>query len=182
MICPFKAALGVGYKDFEDRLEDAIHIRFGLPAKTPPAIKKLIKQADRACAFFEATQLAGFDHAEALAFFGAPPAGYDLKILTRCPPFEAQARYVQRFHVLSRAAGFEPRPARRSRPNDGRSQHPVVIGLSAVVVAIRDGEAVALTVRRTTPSPTRRPPARPALRPVRPGRPPHLRAGACGPS
>jgi 5'-deoxynucleotidase YfbR-like HD superfamily hydrolase len=109
MISPFKAALGVSYKDFEARLEDAIHIRFGLPPKTPPTIKKLIKSADRACAFFEATQLAGFEHAESLAIFGAPPAGYDLKILP-LPPFEAQARYVQRFHVLSRAAGFESAP------------------------------------------------------------------------
>ena len=76
MISPFKAALGVNYKDFEDRLENAIHTRFGLPAKTPVLVKKLIKQADRACAFFEATQLAGFTHAESLAFFDAPPAGY----------------------------------------------------------------------------------------------------------
>jgi 5'-deoxynucleotidase YfbR-like HD superfamily hydrolase len=109
MISPFKAALGVDYRTFEDRLEGAIHIRFGLPAKAPAAIKKMIKRADRACAFFEATQLAGFEHAESLAIFGAPPPGYDLKILP-LPPFEAQARYVQRFHVLSRAAGFESAP------------------------------------------------------------------------
>ena len=69
------AALLHDYKLFEERLENAIHVRFGLPAKTPAAIKALIKQADRACAFFEATQLAGFSHAESLDFFGAPPAG-----------------------------------------------------------------------------------------------------------
>ncbi|MBS0412359.1 MAG: HD family hydrolase [Proteobacteria bacterium] len=106
MISPFKAALGFDYRSFEDRLETAIHVRFGLPAHTPAPIKKLIKQADRACAFFEATQLAGFTHAEALGFFGAPPAGYALTI-EPLPPPEAQARYVQRFHVLSEAAGFE---------------------------------------------------------------------------
>jgi uncharacterized protein len=105
MISPFKAALGVDYRTFEDRLETAIHIRFGLPAKTPVAIKKLIKQADRACAFFEAVQLAGFSHEEALDFFGAPPAGYNLHIDPLAPQV-AQARYVQRFHVLSEAAGF----------------------------------------------------------------------------
>lgn len=110
MISPFKAALGVDYRTFEDRLESAIHIRFGLPAKTPVPIKKLIKQADRACAFFEATQLAGFSEAEALDFFGAPPAGYLLHI----EPWSAstaQARYVQRFHILSEAAGYTPVPA-----------------------------------------------------------------------
>lgn len=107
MISPFKAALGVSYKDFEERLEHAIHARFGLPAKTPVPIKKLIKQADRACAFFEATQLAGFSHAESLSFFGAPPAGYSLTIEPLAPN-EASARYVHRFHVLSEAAGYEP--------------------------------------------------------------------------
>lgn len=105
MISPFKSALGVDYRQFEDRLETAIHVRFGLPAKTPPAIKKLIKAADRACAFFEATQLAGFDHAEALALFGAPPPGYALRIEPEAP-FQAQAVYVRRFEVLSDAAGY----------------------------------------------------------------------------
>lgn len=105
MISPFKAALGYDYKLFEERLENAIHVRFGLAAKTPAAIKKLIKQADRACAFFEATQLAGFGHDEALALFDAPPAGYALKIEPQAP-FEAQAHYLRRFEVLSEAAGY----------------------------------------------------------------------------
>lgn len=107
MISPFKAALGVSYKDFETRLETAIHIRFGLPVTTPAPIRKLIKQADRACAFFEAVQLAGFSPAEALTLFGAPPAGYSLTI-EPLPAGQAQARYVDRFHILSEAAGFAP--------------------------------------------------------------------------
>ena len=106
MISPFKAALGVDYRKFEDRLEAAIHVRFGLPAHVPPLIKKLIKQADRACAFFEATQLAGFSHDEALSFFGAPPAGYHLKIDPQAP-FDAQAHYLRRFETLSEAAGYK---------------------------------------------------------------------------
>jgi hypothetical protein len=105
MISPFKAALGVDYRTFEDRLETAIHVRFGLPAKTPAPIKALIKQADRACAFFEAVQLAGFAHDEALAFFGAPPAGYSL-LIEPLPASVAQERYVHRFDVLSEAAGY----------------------------------------------------------------------------
>lgn len=107
MISPFKAALGVNYKDFEERLENAIHVRFGLPARTPAPIKSLIKQADRACAFFEATQLAGFTHEESLAFFDAPPAGYSLTIEPQ-PPAAAQLRYIERFHLLSEAAGYTP--------------------------------------------------------------------------
>ncbi len=105
MISPFKAALGYDYKLFEERLETAIHVRFGLPAKTPVLIKKLIKQADRACAFFEATQLAGFSHAESLEFFDAPPAGYALKIEPQAAS-EAQAHYLRRFEILSEAAGY----------------------------------------------------------------------------
>jgi uncharacterized protein len=105
MISPFKAALGYDYKLFEERLEHVIHTRFGLPAKTPNEVKALIKQADRACAFFEATQLAGFAREEALEFFGAPPEGYDLRIEPEAP-FPAQTRYVRRFEALSEAAGF----------------------------------------------------------------------------
>jgi len=93
------------YHAFEERLEAAIHLRFGLPARAPAPIRTLIKSADRACAFFEATQLAGFSHAEALKFFGAPPRGYRLAVHALAP-LEAEARYLQRFEVLSQAAGY----------------------------------------------------------------------------
>jgi 5'-deoxynucleotidase YfbR-like HD superfamily hydrolase len=105
MISPFKAALGLDYQAFEDRLGAAIHIRFGLPARTPARIKALIKGADRACAFFEATQLAGFDVEEALRLFGRPPPGYVLQI-EPLSAAAAQDRYLQRHHTLSEAAGF----------------------------------------------------------------------------
>jgi 5'-deoxynucleotidase YfbR-like HD superfamily hydrolase len=107
MISPFKAALGVSYKDFEARLETAIHLRFGLPPRTPPAIKALIKQADKVCAFFEATQLAGFTEAEALGFFGQPPHDYDLVIEPLAAP-QAQARYLDRYRLLAGAIGAIP--------------------------------------------------------------------------
>jgi 5'-deoxynucleotidase YfbR-like HD superfamily hydrolase len=106
MISPFKAALGLNYRAFEERLETAVQLRFGLPAHLPARVKALIKQADRASAFFEATQLAGFTRDEALLFFGRPPKGY-LLTLEPMSPTEAQTHYVGRFHVLSDAAGFE---------------------------------------------------------------------------
>jgi 5'-deoxynucleotidase YfbR-like HD superfamily hydrolase len=118
MISPFKAALGIDYKIFEEKLEGAIHIRFGLPPKTPREIKALIKRADRACAFFEATQLAGFGHEESIVLFGPPPAGYQLAIQPWSPS-EAQRRYVERFETLmaqlpaaSSAAVHPPRSRR----------------------------------------------------------------------
>ena len=109
MISPFKASLGVSYKEFETRLEAAIHVRYGLPPRTPAAIKTLIKKADKACAFFEATQLAGFTRQEALGFFGRPPEGYDLTI-EPLPPAQAQARYLERYRVLAGAVGIIPAP------------------------------------------------------------------------
>lgn len=107
MISPFKSALGAGYKDFEARLEAAIHVRFQLPPKTPQTIKTLIKKADKACAFFEATQLAGFTEKESLGFFGSPPAGYSLVIEPQPAPV-AQARYLERYRVLAGAVGLIP--------------------------------------------------------------------------
>jgi len=104
MISPFKAALGLNYEAFEDRLASAIHIRFGLPAQIPGEIKALIKAADRACAYFEATQLAGFAGPEALRLFGKPPPAYHLRI-EPLGPAGAQARYLQRFNSLIEAAG-----------------------------------------------------------------------------
>lgn len=99
MISPFKNALGVNYRAFEDRLERAIHLRFGLPPKTPAPLKKLIKRADLICAWFEATQLAGFHADESNQFFGAPPA--DIRIaLEPLPAMQVQAAYVARFNVL----------------------------------------------------------------------------------
>jgi hypothetical protein len=107
MISPFKAALGLDYRNFEERLETAIHLRFGLPARIPADIKALIKTADRACAFFEATQIAGFGLEESLEFFGRPPAGYVLRVEPTAASV-AQKRYLDRYHVLAEAAGFAP--------------------------------------------------------------------------
>ena len=99
MISPFKAALGLDYKRFEAHLEQAIHIRFGLPALCPPAIKTLIKQADHACAYFEATQLVGFSVPEALQYFGEPPEGYELQIEPQSS-HDANRDFLDRFDTL----------------------------------------------------------------------------------
>lgn len=109
MISPFKVALGVSYKGFEARLEDAIHLRFGLPPRTPAPVKTLIKSADKACAYFEAVQLAGFTVKEARGFFGSPPTGYDLQIEPQSAAV-AQLRYLERYRILAEATGVLPTP------------------------------------------------------------------------
>jgi len=105
MISPFKAVIGDSYKAVERRLLAAIHIRFGLPARSPPEVAALIKVADRAAAFLEATRLAGFEAGEARRFFGRPPAfsaTIERDYLTPWPAETAQARYLDRFKALAR--------------------------------------------------------------------------------
>jgi 5'-deoxynucleotidase YfbR-like HD superfamily hydrolase len=99
MISPFKTALGVDYKQFEARLEAAIHLRFGLAPHMSDVIKARVKQADQCAAFFEATRLAGFDIDEALSFFGAPPPG-PAPDMTPLSPTDAQALFLRRFAEL----------------------------------------------------------------------------------
>lgn len=100
LISPFKAAVGADYKDFELKLLAAIHIRFGLPPRTPAEANVLIKKADRIAAFYEATQLAGFERTEAIRFFGTPPAGLRVPRLVPLAPPEAQAAFLERFRRL----------------------------------------------------------------------------------
>jgi len=81
----------------------AIHLRFGLPAVLPADLLALIKAADRAAAYLEATRLAGFAEAEAGRFFGSPPhlsAALERDYLTPWPADVAQARYLDRFGRL----------------------------------------------------------------------------------
>lgn len=99
MISPFKAALGLDYKAFEARLETAIHVRFSLPAHPPAPVKSTIKRADIICAYFEATQLAGFTATEARRFFGAPPRGMAFKLTPRATA-DIEAAFLKRFRSL----------------------------------------------------------------------------------
>lgn len=102
MISPFKAALGDHYRVFEDRLERAIHIRFGLPAIMPKELKKLIKKADHISAWHEAVQLAGFSAIEADEIFAAPKVEIPLRLVPQTPT-EAQNAFLERFHQLQDA-------------------------------------------------------------------------------
>lgn len=101
LISPFKAAVGLDYKEFELRLLAAIHIRFGLPPKTSADMTTLIKRADYISAYHEATQLAGFDKGEAKKLFGAPPRGHRTPRLTPLPADEAQHQFLERFRRLA---------------------------------------------------------------------------------
>jgi uncharacterized protein len=101
MISPVKAAVGPGYGALDERLTAAIHIRFGLPAAIPKAVKQQIKKADRISAWMEATQIAGFEEAEATRFFGKPDTSItqDLTIVLR-PPVETRNDFTARHAAL----------------------------------------------------------------------------------
>jgi hypothetical protein len=101
LISPFKAAVGIDYKDFEHRLLAAIHVRFGLPPKPPSELAKVLKKADIVSAFCEATQLAGFEPEEARRYFGTPPQTVRIPRLTPLPAAEAQAAFLERFRKLT---------------------------------------------------------------------------------
>ncbi|MCE2517583.1 MAG: HD family hydrolase [Alphaproteobacteria bacterium] len=99
MITPFKAMLSAEYGAVEQRLEAAVHIRFGLPGELPETIKKAIKRADKLAAYLEAVQLAGFSESEARANIARPRVVPNLRIKPQ-PPREAAEAYLRRFRYL----------------------------------------------------------------------------------
>jgi len=103
MISPVKAAVGPEYTALDQRLTAAIHIRFGLPAAIPKSVKQQIKKADKISAWMEATQIAGFSHAESSRFFGKPdPATLEgLAIVLRAPT-ETRVAFTERHNDLLR--------------------------------------------------------------------------------
>ncbi len=105
MISPVKAAVGPAYGEMDARLAAAVHLRFGLPAVLPVAVKKAIKAADRISAWLEAVQIAGFSDVEADRLFGKP----DAKLLTGLeirlrPPAVVRADFVARHADLMAAS------------------------------------------------------------------------------
>lgn len=101
MISPVKAAVGPNYGALDDRLSVAVHLRCGLPAQIPAAVKKQIKKADKISAWLEATQIAGFSSAEADKLFGKPDSklAETLSIRLR-PPVEVRQDYSARCAAL----------------------------------------------------------------------------------
>lgn len=101
MISPFKSTVGGGYKAVEQRLQRAIHLRFGLPADTGEKLRKEIKRADQIAAYFEATLLAGFSTAEATQFFGRPRGVSADRFDLACKPAKmVQPAFLKRFAAI----------------------------------------------------------------------------------
>ena len=103
LISPFKVAVGLDYKHLEQRLQEAIHMRFGLPPALPQNVAETIKRADRASAYLEATQLAGFAPHEAARFFGKPRKTLDIPIKPLSTKV-SERRFMRRFQNLAAEA------------------------------------------------------------------------------
>ena len=101
LISPFKVAIGIDYKALERRLQSAIHVRFGLPTSLPAALATLFKKADLIAAYFEATQLAGFELDVAKKLFVVPPPSMRTPRLVPLATAEAQAQFLDRFRKLA---------------------------------------------------------------------------------
>lgn len=99
MISPFKGAIGPAYKDVEERLQTAIHLRFGLPARLPADLTQAIKKADKIAAYSEAIAVAGFDAAEARKVLGYRRK-HVVSPLEPMAPDAAKAAFLARFDTL----------------------------------------------------------------------------------
>jgi hypothetical protein len=100
--------MGGTYKTVEQRLLEAVHLRFSLSARTPVALGRQIKAADRTAAFFEAVNLAGFEVDDARKWFGEPSIpGFDLdnfeSLIRPWPTQEAHDRFISVFEAVSAA-------------------------------------------------------------------------------
>jgi 5'-deoxynucleotidase YfbR-like HD superfamily hydrolase len=108
IISPFKAAMGGNYKEVENRLLGAVHLRFALPAVASSAVTKAIKRADKEAAYLEAVHLAGFEVDEARRYFGEPSFPvFEFEPFERLirpwPTREAHDRFVEAVEYLSAA-------------------------------------------------------------------------------
>ncbi|MCP4316829.1 MAG: HD family hydrolase [Hyphomicrobiales bacterium] len=102
MISPFKAIVGGDYKSVEQRLEQAVHLRFSLPPATPKTLKSHIKRADRISAFFEAVALAGFSEREAAKLFGRPRGiSRDMVSFEPLPATKIHKAFLHRFEEIA---------------------------------------------------------------------------------
>lgn len=105
LISPFKAAIGLDYKAFEQKLLAAIYDRFGI-GEIDAYVVSVIKRSDTVAAYYEAISLAGFEPAEAERFFGRPilPDAVDRELRTLTPHStnDAQTRFLDEFKKLCR--------------------------------------------------------------------------------
>lgn len=100
LISPFKRAINLEYKAFENQILGAIRLRFGLDARMTRLEERLIKKADSQAAYLEATQLAGFSPQEARHLFDVPK---QIRALKPLPAPDAKTQFLEKFNQIHAA-------------------------------------------------------------------------------
>ena len=99
LITPFKYALNNSYRFVEDNLMKAIYLRFGLPALLPNDIELKIKKIDKAIAWFEAVDLAGYKEKEASQIIKKPNLNFEHQIIALSAN-DVEKRFLERFQEI----------------------------------------------------------------------------------
>ena len=100
LITPFKYALNNSYRHVEDNLMKAIHIRFGLPPELPKLIASKIKKIDKAVAWYEAVNVAGYNKKEAMDILKKPVLKYNIEKISPIGPNIIAKKFLKRFSEL----------------------------------------------------------------------------------
>jgi len=109
LITPLKAVVGNVFKEVEDRLMVAVHLRFGLPARLDVDRKALVKRADLIAGATEAVQLAGFEAREVKSVLGIKERPWSDLTLTPLPSRAAERLFLDTFAALSARLDLERR-------------------------------------------------------------------------
>ncbi len=100
LITPFKYALNNSYRSVEDNLMKAIYLRFGLPGLIPKNIESKIKKIDKALAWFEAVDLAGYKEKEASQIIKKPNLNFKHQIIVAMSAKDVEKRFLKRFEEI----------------------------------------------------------------------------------
>ncbi len=100
LITPFKYALNNSYRFVEDNLMKAIFIRFGLPAVLPKNIESKIKKIDKALAWFEAVDLAGYKEEEASQIIKKPNLISKRQVIVALSANDIEKKFLKRFQEI----------------------------------------------------------------------------------
>ena len=100
LITPFKYALNNSYRYVENNLMKAIYLRFGLPASLPKHIESKIKKIDKALAWFEAIDLAGYKENEASQIIKKPNLNSKHQIIIALSANDVEKKFLKRFKEI----------------------------------------------------------------------------------
>ena len=100
LITPFKYALNNSYRYVENNLMKAIYLRFGLPASLPKHIESKIKKIDKALAWFEAGDLAGYKENEASQIIRKPNLNSKHQVIIALPANDVEEKFLKRFKEI----------------------------------------------------------------------------------